>query len=664
MTFWNELKILFIPAMFCLEDAMKKFTECSASKMEGNIASWQQISASWDASSFLDKQDFCSGKTLGVKILPFSVPFFLANTICKQLHGSIYVYQASINETFMDTTLNTTVLDGKIFWTGYTDAKESGKFVSLDGALNFDSIPGLQWQWGQPNGYFIENCTMLEGPVSNLVYDYDCEETALVTCDIGYNPKFTFRGEHSLPIQDEEYFLMQLGAESKPSDYSMKSSHGKVIEKVDSLWQLTKDGNVLAVQDSSEFIPFGVNDWISTETNKTMRLNLNACLNSEFSCDDGSCLSKLVRCNGKYDCSDHSDELTCSFIEPSPNYHKLTLPLDANNKLKLQFSIRINNILDIDNLRETFKVKFYLETNWVDDRIFYYNLQPKEDNVINYAYWEKMWIPNYKFENTENGVMTSNLGEKDSSVSLALLNDKHQLGVGSSKLRQDFSYPGSDVRISKRNVYTIEFNCDYIWRSYPFDSQTCPIMIDLLTKISSKIDIEIFANISEISYANYFVELEKAGLVPGKEYIRVEIPLTFRRDIKSILLTTYMPTLILTLINQLTNYFIGPDMFETVVTINATTLLTLTSLFISTFESLPQTTNIKLIDVWMLATFVYPFCIIIIHTLIHVNSKNGSCNTRMIEKTLMLIGKVGLPVAFAVFTVAYGAYGAYRSYSL
>ena len=150
MTFWNDLKILFIPAMFCLEDAMKKFTECSASKMEGNIASWQQISASWDASSFLDKQDFCSSKTLGVKILPFSVPFFLANTICKQLHGSIYVYQSSINETFMDTSLNTTAFDGKLFWTGYTDAEESGKFVSLDGALNFDSIPGLQWKWGQP----------------------------------------------------------------------------------------------------------------------------------------------------------------------------------------------------------------------------------------------------------------------------------------------------------------------------------------------------------------------------------------------------------------------------------------------------------------------------------------------------------------------------------
>ena len=183
-------------------------------------------------------------------------------------------------------------------------------------------------------------------------------------------------------------------------------------------------------------------------------------------------------------------------------------------------------------------------------------------------------------------------------------------------------------------------------------------MIDLLTKISSKIDIEIFANISEISYANYFVELEKAGTASGNEYKKVEIPLTFRRDIKSILLTTYMPTLILTLINQLTNYFIGPDMFETVVTINATTLLTLTSLFISTFESLPQTTNIKLIDVWMLAPFVYPFCIIIIHTLIHVNSRNGSRHTKVFEWTLLMIGKVGLPVAFAVFTVAYGAYGA------
>ena len=106
-------------------------------------------------------------------------------------------------------------------------------------------------------------------------------------------------------------------------------------------------------------------------------------------------------------------------------------------------------------------------------------------------------------------------------------------------------------------------------------------------------------------------------------YIIVTIDIKSIRDFTPLLLNTYLPTFILTIINQLTNYFVGFEMFEGIITINATVLMTLASLFISVFNSMPQSTYIKMMDVWMIVTFVYPFAIIFLHTVVHVQYKKN-----------------------------------------
>lgn len=35
------------------------------------------------------------------------------------------------------------------------------------------------------------------------------------------------------------------------------------------------------------------------------------CAKTEFICDDASCVSFAVRCDGKFDCPDRSDEMQC-----------------------------------------------------------------------------------------------------------------------------------------------------------------------------------------------------------------------------------------------------------------------------------------------------------------------------------------------------------------
>ena len=56
--------------------------------------------------------------------------------------------------------------------------------------------------------------------------------------------------------------------------------------------------------------------------------------------------------------------------------------------------------------------------------------------------------------------------------------------------------------------------------------------------------------------------------------------------------------------------------FHTVVTMNLTGMLVLTTLFIANLNSLPRTPNIKLIDIWFIFTLLIPFAEVLLHTAI------------------------------------------------
>ncbi len=143
-----------------------------------------------------------------------------------------------------------------------------------------------------------------------------------------------------------------------------------------------------------------------------------------------------------------------------------------------------------------------------------------------------------------------------------------------------------------------------------------------------------------------------------KTYV-ITVNLLLKRNITPLLLNTYLPTFILTVINQLTNYFIGFDMFEGIITINATVLMTLASLFISVFNSMPQTTYVKMMDIWMIVTFVYPFIIIFLHTVVHVMNKRnkGTKHTDPRIRFLMRCSQAVLPLLFIIFSVVYWIIG-------
>ena len=55
-----------------------------------------------------------------------------------------------------------------------------------------------------------------------------------------------------------------------------------------------------------------------------------------------------------------------------------------------------------------------------------------------------------------------------------------------------------------------------------------------------------------------------------------------------------------------------PGDFEANVTVNVTTLLVLTTLFISISDALPRTAYVKMIDIWLIFNLLIPFVEIIL----------------------------------------------------
>ena len=95
--------------------------------------------------------------------------------------------------------------------------------------------------------------------------------------------------------------------------------------------------------------------------------------------------------------------------------------------------------------------------------------------------------------------------------------------------------------------------------------------------------------------------------------VKVEIVVNLGRNLLTIILTTFVPTVLLNMISYSTTFF-KAFFFEATVTVNLTAMLVLTTLFINVSNSLPPTSYIKMIDVYLIFSLMIPFVEVLLHT--------------------------------------------------
>ena len=115
--------------------------------------------------------------------------------------------------------------------------------------------------------------------------------------------------------------------------------------------------------------------------------------------------------------------------------------------------------------------------------------------------------------------------------------------------------------------------------------------------------------------------IQNLTLVKSEQLVIMSIVL--KRKVANELLTTYLPTILLLLITFVTIFF-DKDLFGDAIAVNLTIMLVMTTIFTSKIEELPPTSDMKMIDIWLIFCLAVPFTEVILRTA--MECMNCSCH--------------------------------------
>merc|ERR1711953_867468 len=125
-------------------------------------------------------------------------------------------------------------------------------------------------------------------------------------------------------------------------------------------------------------------------------------------------------------------------------------------------------------------------------------------------------------------------------------------------------------------------------------------LIDGVLEMEQKADMNLF-------------NIVASRLIAYNSKKELRMTIVMRRKIMSEMMTTYFPSLLLMMITFATTFF-KPFFFEAALSVNLTTMLVMTTIFISKMESLPLTSDIKMIDIWLILCQLVPFAQVVLLT--------------------------------------------------
>ena len=187
---------------------------------------------------------------------------------------------------------------------------------------------------------------------------------------------------------------------------------------------------------------------------------------------------------------------------------------------------------------------------------------------------ETIWFPNFVFENTKQKLSSL----VDDKASLSVVKAGEGKLNGNQATENKLIFKGKENPIHYERFYSQVFECEFALHWYPFDTQVCYLDIqpshDLKQLIQLTKDEFKYEGPNDLTEYNV-KKISMSRLDDGK--LRVEVHV--QRRLMSLILTAFLPTIILNIMGHMSNYF-KEDFFEGIISLNVTIMLALTTIFL------------------------------------------------------------------------------------
>ena len=518
------------------------------------------------------------------------------------------------------------------------------------------------WYENEPNGGKTENCIKLPSSAKLLWTDVGCAYSAACLCERLPLPRLKLQGLCQSSALRSKYYhpmnnltnfasLVFMSMSGSYFEYDIESRRWKLIVPQSNMTGSSKAAHYSFALGKHNWTISGDLGCTIDGEEYTTELKLSGCTEGHFTCNDGQCVSMEKRCDQLSDCRDKSDEENCNILVLEKSYNKNVPPVSLDNGKKemvnVSVSIDLLTLVDINEPDYSIEIQFAITLQWIENRATYQHL--KNDRSLNALTLEdiqQLWLPKVIYENTDQKESTR-LGAVPWEWETIIVVEKMANGTltGLDIVDEKEVFEGNANNLVMFQTYTHEFQCIYDLRKYPFDTQTCSInmamgaldwtsvrLIPDSLCMNQSLDMPIF------QIVHWYFKQEKRS----DERMPLNMVLVLKRKITSELMTTYFPTLLLTAITFATTFF-KPFFFEAALSVNLTTMLVMTTIFISKMENLPPTSDIKMIDIWLILCQIYPFLEVVLLTAMEYNreDENGQRSGILSETTSSLMRNEG-----------------------
>nr|XP_027227686.1 ligand-gated ion channel 50-like [Penaeus vannamei] len=345
-------------------------------------------------------------------------------------------------------------------------------------------------------------------------------------------------------------------------------------------------------------------------------LLLTACEADEFTCDDGSCISKSRRCDLTLDCADQSDEMGCSVVLVPDGYApKLPPPTIDARPVPVHVALNLTSIREFKLVDFKISADFIFRLQWLDSRLTFSNLRLSHlANEVDAL--ASVWTPSVQIRDGTRSSVQADVH----SESLYVSRKTAPLPDDDAAIKEDKLYCGVNNSLVLETEETLTFMCYFNLEMYPFDQQICSLtfkMQDLtdefgvfykhlagsqdgpgITFLGSRQLLEYYL-VAE-TFTNYSLD--------SVSYVKVEFE--FANLYRFYIGNIFLPSLLFVFICYTTLSFDLED-FQDRITVSLTSLLVLSTFFNQVSQTIPRTSYLKLIDVWFLALILQEFFIIL-----------------------------------------------------